>query len=383
MTEFDILIVGGGIAGASLGAALPATLRGAILEREPQPGYHSTGRSAAVFSEIYGDAPIRALSRASRGFLDAPGPEFGDRGLLHPLGALHIARADQLDRLGAFAGLADVAPAVRWIDQAKALQLCPILRPDHVAAAVFEPGAADIDVHALHQGLLRRFRAQGGAVISDAGVTAIRRSRGVWRVTTPQGELAAPFLVNAAGAWADALAALAGVAPVGLSARRRTVLTVESPTGVAPDGWPLTIDIDETFYFKPDAGRILLSPADETETLPCDVQPEELDVAITIDRIERATTLSIRRLLSKWAGLRTFAPDRAPVVGFDAQVPGFFWLAGQGGYGIQTAPALGVLAASLVAGHDLPADLAAFGVAAEPLSPSRFRQPVPADRQLR
>jgi len=368
----DVLIIGAGMAGASVGARLAGSAKVIVLEREDYPGYHSTGRSAALFSETYGNAPVRALSRASRGFLFSPPSGFTGTALAHMRGSLYVARADQVPDVAAFIGEADVANETHKISTAEALKLCPILRADYVADAVLEPNAADVDVNALHQGFLRMLRGAGGRVVTDAGVTAIESRAGIWHVRSAAGDFAAPVVVDAAGAWADEIARLAGVPALGITPLRRTALLLEPPAGVAIEGIPNTIDIAEQFYFKPDAGLILLSPADETPSPPCDAQPDELDVAIAIDRIQAATTLDVRRVRRKWAGLRSFAPDRSPVIGYDPKVEGFFWLAGQGGYGIQTAPAASLLAAALIRHESVPSELARFGVTAESVSPMRF-----------
>jgi D-arginine dehydrogenase len=370
--RFDVAVVGAGIAGASVAAELAEDARVVVLERETFPGHHSTGRSAALFSEIYGSAPVRALSRASQGFFHAPPEGFSDAPLVRPRGALHIATAAQAAALEAFAALPDVAPAVRRIDGAEACELCPILKPGHVATAALELGSADIDVNALHQAYLRRLKALGGEIRVEAEVTGLAREAGGWRIETPQGPIRAAVVINAAGAWADVLAGLAGVRPIGLEPRRRTALIVDPPDGADPRGWPMVIDVDEQFYFRPDGGGLLLSPGDETPSPPCDAQPEELDVAIAVDRVQAATTLEVRRVRRAWAGLRSFVADRTPVAGFAPDAPGFFWLAGQGGYGIQTAPAMGRLAAALVRGLGAPDSLAAFGVEACDLSPKRL-----------
>ncbi len=372
MADFDILILGAGMAGASAAARLAPHARVLVVERESHPGYHSTGRSAALFSETYGNAPVRALSRASRTFLFSPPDGFADYPLAHMRGSLYIARADQETEVADFLAQPDVADNAHGVSVAEALRLCPILRPDYVASAVMEPQAADVDVNALHQGFLKMLRGAGGRVVTDAGVTALARADGVWTVRTAAGDFSAPVVVNAAGAWADEVATLAGVKPLGISPFRRTAMLLEAPAGLAVDALPNTIDIGELFYFKPDAGQILLSPADETPSPPCDAQPDEMDVAIAIDRMQTATTLDVRRVRRKWAGLRSFAPDRSPVIGYDTQAEGFFWLAGQGGYGIQTAPAASVLAAALILRQPFPAELAEHGVTASDVSPGRF-----------
>jgi D-arginine dehydrogenase len=368
----DIVVVGAGIAGASAAAELSATHRVVMLERESMPGYHSTGRSAALFSEIYGNAVVRALSRASRAFLFDPPQGFADHTLVKQRGTMHIARADQLAGLLAFAADLETPQAVRRIDAARARTICPILRPGHIVEAIYEEDAADVDVHALHQGYLKVFRRNGGVIVTDADVLALERQRGAWQIHTSKGKFSAPIVINAAGAWADDIGLKAGAPRYGVQPKRRTALLVEAPGAERLDSWPLTIDMDEAFYFKPDAGLLLISPADETPIAPCDVQPDEMDVAIAIDRVEQATTLKVERIRKRWAGLRSFAPDRSPIIGFDQVVPGFFWLAGQGGYGIQTAPAAAKLAAALVRETELPVELAGFDCAR--VAPARFHE---------
>ncbi|THD81690.1 MAG: FAD-binding oxidoreductase [Phenylobacterium sp.] len=370
-TTADVVVIGAGIAGASAAAALAQTQRVIVLEREAFPGMHSTGRSAALFSEIYGSAPIRALSRASRRFLYAPPEGFVDAPIVRQRGALHIASAAQMDELDAFCALPDVAPSVHRLSAPAALARCSILRSDYVAAAALEAGSADVDVDLLHRGWLRQLKARDGQLIVNAEVVRLARGGAGWRVETPDLRIDAPVVVNAAGAWADVVARLADVRPVGLEPRRRTALIVDAP-GAESDSWPMVIDIDERFYFRPDAGGLLLSPGDETPSAPCDAQPDELDIAIAVDRVQTATTLEVRRIRRSWAGLRSFVADRNPVVGFASDAPGFFWLAGQGGYGIQTAPAMGRLACALAQGEPTPADLAELGVDAQSLRPDRL-----------
>jgi D-arginine dehydrogenase len=370
--QFDVIVIGAGIAGASAAAPLALTHRVALLERESHPGYHSTGRSAALFSETYGNAPVRLLSRASRDFFFAPPEGFSDYPLVTPRGALHIARSDQTAHLDALLAMPGVAESAHALDAEEVARLAPLLRPGYALAGVHEPNARDVDVHALHQGFLRQIRAAGGAIVTDAACLALERAPFGWRIATAAGDFEARIVVNAAGAWADEIAGLAGLSPLGVTPCRRTALLVEAPQAEGIAAMPLTIDAEEAFYFKPDAGKLLLSPCDETPSPACDAQPDEMDVAIAIDRVESATTLQIRHVARKWAGLRSFAPDRSPVIGFDARAQDFFWLAGQGGYGIQTAPAAGRLAAALLARHDVPEDIAGLGFTAEMVSPGRF-----------
>jgi D-arginine dehydrogenase len=373
--DFDVVVIGAGMAGASAAAEIARTRRVVLLERESHPGYHSTGRSAALFSETYGNAIVRALTRASREFFYAPPDGFVEHPLVRTRGSLHIARNDQIGALNAFFALPDVAANARFVDANEAKKICPLLRDGYAAGAILEPDAADVDVHALHQGYLRQFRARGGTLFTDAGITALQRTSANWIVHTTAGEFAAPIVVNAAGAWADQVAGLAGLGPLGITPNRRTALLVDPPRGVDVDNLPNTIDIEEQFYFKPDAGKLFLSPADETPSPPCDAQPDEMDVAIAIDRVQQATAIDVRHVFRKWAGLRSFAPDRAPVIGYDERAQGFFWLAGQGGYGIQTAPAASLLASAFVNEGRVPDALAAFGVGEAQLSPGRFTRP--------
>ncbi len=373
MDHIDIAIIGGGMAGASAAYELAADASVLLLERESQPGYHTTGRSAALFSETYGNAVIRALSVGSRSFL-APPAGFADHPLLTPRGVLLIARADQMATAAAHAeAAAKLVPSVRLIDGAAAQARVPVLRPGYAAGAVEEPDAMDIDVHALHQGFLRGARARGARIVTDAEVTGLARDGDGWRIETRVGSWHAGVVVNAAGAWADPIAALAGLPPAGIVPKRRTAVTFAPTPGIEIADWPAVVDADEQFYFKPEAGKLLASPADETPFAPCDVQPDELDIAVCIDRIQAAAELPVRRIDRSWAGLRSFAADKTPVVGFEPDAPGFFWLAGQGGYGIQTAPAMGRVAAALALGRAVPDDLADLGVAAAALSPARIR----------
>jgi D-arginine dehydrogenase len=268
-----------------------------------------------------------------------------------------------------FAALPDVAPATRALEEREALALCPLLREGYVAAALLEPDSSDIDVSALHQGYLRLFRRRAGRLVTNAPVEALERGAPGWTVCAGTERFTAPLVVNAAGAWADEVAALAGLTRVGLQPRRRTAVLVDVPSGMDVSRWPFVNDVDEQFYFKPEGGSLFLSPADETPVEPSDAQPDEWDVATAVERLEAATTLQITRLKARWAGLRTFAPDRTPVVGYSGEREGFFWLAGQGGYGIQTAPALSRAAAALILESSLPEGL---GAELGALSPGRF-----------
>lgn len=367
-----IVVIGAGIAGASVAAELAQAGQDVLLvEREAHPGYHTTGRSAALFTPSYGPPVIRALTRASRPAFMAPPTAERPHPLLRPRPVLFLAGAGQMEVLAALQ--AEMAQTLRPLPVDRARDLLPILRPDYLTGALIDDQSADIDVEALHRQFLRALAAAGGEARMQAGVTAIERAGADWMVATASGTVRAEMVVNASGAWADALATLAGVAPVGLVPKRRTALLVAPPPGVKVDGWPMAVDVEEQFYLRPDAGKLLLSPADETPSPPCDAQPEELDVAICIDRIQTACDLPVRRIEHKWAGLRSFVADKAPVAGHAPDAPGFVWLAGQGGYGIQTSPALARATAALALGRPIPPDLAEQGVSAAALAPHRER----------
>jgi len=342
---FDVIVVGAGMAGVSAAAVLTDSgARVAVIEAEERPAVHSTGRSAALFSENYGNEHVRRLTIASRAFLSAPPPGFTDVALLSPRGVLIIARADQLSLVE--------------------------------AGASWEPDADDIDVDALLQGYMRAFKAGGGAVLTGFRLTGdgVARRDGAWLLADGSGrEISAPVVVDAAGAWADRVAAAFGARRLGLQPRRRTAFIFDPPDGADPSGWPMVIDAAEEFYFKPDGGRLLGSPADETPSEPVDARPEEIDVARALDRIGAAMGTELRFAHRPWAGLRTFAPDRTPVVGPDPDIEGLVWLAGQGGYGIQTAPAMAAAAAGLVLEGRLPDWLAAAGLSEQILGPGRLR----------
>lgn len=368
----DFIIIGAGIAGASIGHFLAPHGRCLMLERESQPGYHSTGRSAAQFIASYGPPQVRALSRASEPFFTRPPEGFAEAPLLTPRGLLTVAGPDEMAHLDeAWATLQQTSPRGRRLGADEALAMMPALRPEKISAAIIEPDSFDMDVHAIHQGFLRGYRRAGGVVATNADVMAIERQGGLWQVRTAGGAShAAPVLVNAAGAWCDEIARLADVAPIGLVPKRRSAFTFAAPAGVDTSGWPLMMAADDSFYMKPDAGALLASPINADDTHPQDVQPEELDIALGIHAIETWTTLTPRPTHT-WAGLRSFVADGDLVGGFDAQAPGFFWCAAQGGYGIQTSAAMGEACAALARGLPLPAHIAGCGLTAGMLSPAR------------
>lgn len=371
MDQVDIVIVGAGIAGASAAYELSAVASVLLLEREDQPGYHTTGRSAAVFAPAYGNDPIRKLTRASQAFYEQNAGGLASRPVLSPRGELLIARSDQIAALDeAELALSRELNELERLGADGVIDRVPSLKPDYVAAGLADPSAADMDVAAIHQGFLSGFRKRGGKLLLDASVLSLKEQNGSWLIESNAGEIKAELLINAAGAWADEIAKLAGVSGIGLVPKRRTAFIFD-PAVTIDATWPVVCDVDEAFYFKPESGLLLGSPADETPMPPSDVQPDDLDVAIAIDRIEQATDWAVKRVTRRWAGLRSFVADKTPVVGRDPSKPSFFWLAGQGGYGIQTAPAISRLTMALVTGHDMPSELEATGLNPKELEPGR------------
>ncbi|MGA6107221.1 NAD(P)/FAD-dependent oxidoreductase [Pseudomonas solani] len=374
MNQLDFIIIGAGIAGASTGYWLSRQGKVAVLEREEHAGYHSTGRSAALYTVAYGTPQVRALTGASRAFFDNPPQGFSEHPILTPRGEMVVDFSDDPDELRRqFDSARESVAEVQLLDADQACALVPVLRREKVFGAMLDPSAADIDTDALHQGYLRGIRRNGGTVHTGHDVQAIAREGDLWRVTTGQGEFSAPVLVNAAGAWCDGLAALAGVRPLGLQPKRRAAFIFAAPEGVDSHAWPALVSLDESFYFKPDAGMLLGSPANADPVDAHDVQPEELDIAMGIHQIEEHTHMSIRRPARTWAGLRSFFADGDLVAGYDDQAPGFFWVAGQGGYGIQTSAAMGEASASLILRQPLPEQLGRFGLTEAMLSPARLR----------
>jgi D-arginine dehydrogenase len=364
--EFDIAIIGAGIAGAGVAAALGSDKSIAIIEMESRPGYHSTGRSAALFAMNYGNAPIRQLNRASWPMFHNMPSAYFPHALLTKRGVLHIANSENVGELDAL--LAE-ASDIEEIDIDQALSLVPIINRDVCVKAAYEPDAMDIDVAALHQGYLKQAKVAGAEIICDAKATAISHVDGRWEIGTPSGSIAADIIVNAAGAWADEVAKLAGVSPVGVQPKRRSMATLPSPSPEQSHSWPMLLSASEDWYMKPDAGSFLVSPADEDPVEPHDAFVDDMVLAEGLHRFCEATTYDLTHIEGSWAGLRVFVTDKTPVCGYAETDGKFFWLAGQGGYGIQTAPALSVLAASMILGEDLPefADAELVGA----LSPNR------------
>jgi len=372
---FDVAIIGAGIAGASVAYRLAEHRSVLLLERESQPGYHSTGRSAAMFMESYGPPGVRALTRASRAFYLRPPAGFADHPILSSRGALYVAAPGQQDLLAQQrAELAAGCPGLEQLDRRQTTDLVSCLRPELVLGSLLDLGAMDIDVHTLHQGFLRGLRQRGGILRTQAGVRSGARHGPAWQLHLASGApVQARVVVNAAGAWADEVGATFGARRIGLVPHRRSAFTFKPPDDVPTAHWPVVSTLDESWYFKPDAGVLLGSPANADPTVAHDVVPEELDVATGIHHIEAATTLLIRRPLRTWAGLRSFVADGELVIGWDDQCPDFLWLAAQGGYGIQSAPGASELAACLVLAQPLPDELARHGVLRNALSVERLR----------
>ena len=367
----DILVIGGGIAGLSGAAAMAANGSVLLLEAESQTGFHASGRSATMFHYALGNALVRRLTQASRATFDSPPEDFGDTALGRRTTLLVHGRAserDDLDRAAeAMAGFAEIES----LDEAGLKTLCPLLKVggDGSAAGLADVDCIRIDQHALMQGYVRQLRSRGGRITAGTRVVGIARQGGVWRVTSETGEgFEAPILVNAAGPWADEIARLAGVTPIGITPLRRTIITFDAPAGTDLEHLPFTKTVNDELYFGAESGRLFASPMDEEPSDPCDSQPDEIGVATAAWRMEDRTRAAVGAVRAKWSGLRTFTPDRNPAVGFAPGAEGFFWLAGQGGAGLQTAPALSSIAAALVEQRPSPIS----GVDASVLDPGRF-----------
>lgn len=371
MDAVDFLVIGAGISGASAAYELAAVGSVCLIEAEAQPGYHSTGRSAALYTANFGSPLVRKINAAGYGFFLAPPDGFTDLPLVAPRGALTLAKPGQEAALAALVAQSSPDHPIVPLSRDAALAKAPLMRPERFTAAAYEAGVLDMDVDALHQAYLRGVKRRGGALQSSAPVTALRRDGDGWIVTAGGVAVCARVVINAAGAWGDAVGALAGAAPQGLVPKRRTAMTVDAPPGLAVESLPLVEYVGEGPYLKPEAGALMASLGDETPVAPQDVQPEELDIALTAEWLETHTQVSVKRAPRAWAGLRSFVADGDPVAGFDPTVPGFFWLIGQGGYGIMMAPTLARITAALAAGQPMPADLAARGITVAALRPGR------------
>lgn len=361
LIETDAVVVGAGMAGATAAAHLAETHRVALLEAEESAGYHATGRSAAIWILNYGTPDARVLTGASRAFFERPPEGFGD--LAHPRAVLSLAPVGQEEALEA---MVTGGEGLERMSVAEARALVPALREGWAVAAAIERDAFDIDVAALHQGFLRQLKARGGRVALRHRAGRVWFEAGKWHAESAGGDTyAAPVLVNAAGAWGDAVARLAGAAPIGLQPKRRTACVVDPGPWDSRD-WPLVGDAAHSWYARPEARRkLMVSPADETDSEPTDAQPDEYDVAVAVDRMQQALDLPVARVEHRWAGLRSFTPDRGLAIG-EGSLPGFFWMCGQGGYGIQTAPAAGRLLAALVRGESAAPDIARAAALTDP-----------------
>jgi D-arginine dehydrogenase len=364
----DILIIGGGIAGLSAAAALSKHAKVVVLEAEEQVGYHSSGRSATMLHYALGDRLVRALTLASRPFFDDPPQDFSDVPLGRRMPVLIHAREDECKALDQLETDLSAFAQLERLDAKGVHDLCPLLRDDAVHGIADRRGIR-LDPHALLQGNLRDLRLRGGQLQTGARAAAIEYAEGGWTVMTERGaRFTAPVLVNAAGAWADEVARLAGVQPIGLEPKRRTIITFDAPPGTDLEHLPFAKTVDDELYFAPESGRMFASPMDEVPSDPTDAQPEEYEVALAAHRMAERTTVEVRQIHSKWAGLRTFTPDHHPAAGFAAEANGFFWLAGQGGFGLQTSPAMAAIVESLIAETSWPV----ADVTAADLAPGRF-----------
>jgi len=376
MKECDFLVVGAGIGGASAAYGLAQHGSVIIVEKESQPGYHTTGRSAAFYAETYGNNDVSLLTSGSKSFFLSPPAGFCETPLITDRSALYIARRDQLtacDKM--FRSKSSRLPSLVRLDTNQIQEIAPYIRINYPAGAVFDPECKDIDVNNLHQGFLRAARKFGAELATNQQVKSLQQQGRYWITITEDFSIRSKIVVNASGAWGDEIAQLAGIGPMGLVPKRRTIVIGSLRTGQVNDSSPLVLDIEDQFYFKPENGHILASPGDETPMPPCDVQPDEMDIAVAIDRVEKVSTLEIDRIINKWAGLRTFTKDQSPIIGMDPIHDGFFWAVGQGGFGIQTAPAISTLIHSLVIDNKVPDHLKELGVKANMFAPGRLRSP--------
>ena len=370
--DYDYLIIGAGISGAAVAYELAQSGSTVLIEAETTPGYHSTGRSAALYTPNFGNPVVRRINQAGEDFFKNPPTGFCQHSLLTPRGALAVAAPGEEDGLAAILNLSSPGNEIEEVTKARALTLAPLLRPERVAAASLERGVMDIDVATLHQGYLRGLKQRGGVVICDTRVEKLERHDGRWQAVAGDTVINGRIIINAAGAWAEQIGEMVGAVPIGLVPKRRSAIIVDAPSAMNIDAMPIVDFVGNAAYIKPEAGKIMASPGDETPIEPQDVRPDEMDIAVLVDQLERETLISVRRIEHSWAGLRCFVDDETPVVGFDATAPDFFWLAGQGGYGIMMAPTLGRAAAGLIVVGNLPSDLRGQGINEQDLSPTRF-----------
>ncbi|MGB1310504.1 MAG: NAD(P)/FAD-dependent oxidoreductase [Leucothrix sp.] len=347
---YDFIVIGAGISGASVAYELAESASVLLLEGEASPGYHSTGRSAALYTPNFGSPTVCRINKASKVFFDNPPDGFCDNPLLTPRGALTVAASGDEHSLQALLDLSSENSPIYEVTKQDALALAPIIKHEVIAAGVYEPNVMDIDVASLHQGYLRGFKRRGGVLQTNQGVTALKSHHALWEVGTVNNTYQGKQLVNAAGAWADQLGVLAKAQPIELVPKRRTAILVDVPAHIDLSGMPL-VDFVGGAYMKPEAGQLMVSPGDETPVEPQDILPDDLEVAVLVDWLERKTLLSVDRIAHSWAGLRSFVADGNPVVKFDDEIANFFWLAGQGGYGIMMAPSLAKQAAKQLLSH--------------------------------
>jgi D-arginine dehydrogenase len=369
MMHFDFMVVGAGIAGASVAAHLAETHKVVLVDMEDRAGYHTTSRSAASYEPNYGPPPMLAFTRASDSFFKSPPAGFTDAPLLTPRGSLFFEAEGQASRTEKLLkhgnGLTELS-----IDDAVALY--PVLKPDYATRVFLDGNTADIDVDLLHRGYLRQFKSHGGQLLLASPLIAADRKSGQWHVTCGETTLKATTIVNAAGAWGDVVAKLCGAKPVGLIPKRRSIGVVPMPEGLRFNHWPMVTDVGETWYAKPQSGKLIVSSADATPVEPHDAYADDMAIAEGVDRLMTATTIEVERLEHSWGGLRTFAPDGNPVIGFDPHTDGFFWLVGQGGYGIQSSPALSATAAAMARGQPMSTVMIDLGLNPEDIKPDRF-----------
>jgi D-arginine dehydrogenase len=369
MMNFDFLIVGAGIAGASIAARLSESHSVVLIDMEERAGYHTTSRSAASYEPNYGPPPMLAFTRASEAFFKSPPKGFADAPLLTPRGSLFLEAEGQTERTSK---LLTHASDLKEISAANAVAMLPILRPDYVKRCFLDSNTADIDVDLLHRGFLKLFKANGGTTLLSSPLLEATRQQQQWQVKCGSNVMSATTLINAAGAWGDEVAKLCGALPIGLQPKRRSIGVVPMPDGLVFNHWPMVTDVGETWYAKPQSGKLIVSSADATPVDAHDAYADDMAIAEGIDRLMTATTLEVDRLEHSWGGLRSFAPDGNPVVGFDAKVEGYFWLIGQGGYGIQSSPALSEAAAALARHQNISQRTIDFGLDEDQISPQRF-----------
>jgi D-arginine dehydrogenase len=365
--DVDVAIIGGGIAGLSCAAFLSPRASVAVIETETTLGFHATGRSAAIYTECYGAEPIRRLTLASKPyFLDRPEP------LGRPRGVLFVAPLDGQPLMDDFyRTFSPLVPDLTVLSPSDVSTLVSAIAENTTSGGVLERGAFDLDVHGILDSYSRTVRMHGGTIVTGAPARNPVRKKGRWSIVSAEGEISAGTVVNAAGAWGDRVASQFDVEPLGLSPLKRSAFTFDP--GIPTGDWPMVVDISESWYMKPEGPHLLGSAASEIPQDPSDARHDEVDVALGIQRITHATTLDIRAVKNQWAGLRTFTPDRIPAVGRDPSVESFFWLVGQGGYGIHTSPALGALAAGLLLDGQVSDELEGHGITAEMFDPSRLR----------